>query len=183
MRLQFARGLDLGATALIAGGVVLVAAAGMAVVVYIASTVSPAPVAPAPIPAAVNAPGRVAETLPSDKVATVLLVDAGSGAGAAARAGDRVDILGYFSRKTTGDQSVTRLLLQDVSVLSATRNGASVALTLAVAHDAALLLQEAQAIGGRPLVTLRAAQATADAPELAAHFSDTDLADRLAGTG
>jgi Flp pilus assembly protein CpaB len=183
MRLQFARGLDLGGSALIAGGVVLVAAAVVSIVVYVSSTSTPAPVDPAQIAAVASAPGRAAEALPSDKVATVLFVDAGSGAGPAARTGDRIDILGYFSRKTTGDQSVTRLLLQDVPVLSVTRSGTSVALTLAVAHDAALLLQEAQAIGGRPMVTLRAAQSTADVQIATVHFSDTDLTDRIAGTG
>jgi Flp pilus assembly protein CpaB len=183
MRLHFARGVDLGGSALIAGGVVLVSAAVAAVVMYVGST-APAPPADAPTTTApIAAPGRAAEAWPSDRVATVRLVDAAAGAGAATRAGDRVDVLGYFSRKTTGDEAVTRLLLQDVPVLAAARTAGGVALTLAVAHRSALLLQEVQAMGGRPLVTLRAAQSTPDTPATALHFSDADLADRLAGTG
>jgi hypothetical protein len=81
MRLQFARGLDLGGSALIAGGVVLVAAAVVSIVVYVSSTSPPAPVDPAQIAAVASAPGRAAEALPSDKVATVLFVDAGLGGG------------------------------------------------------------------------------------------------------
>jgi Flp pilus assembly protein CpaB len=118
--------------------------------------------------------------LPAGRVAAVLFVDVAAGAGSAARSGDRVDVLGYFSRQITGSDNVTRLLLQDVPVLTIDRSGASVALTLALSQDAALLLQEAQALGARPFVTLRSVNgASALAPSTT--LSDADLAGRLAG--
>jgi Flp pilus assembly protein CpaB len=181
MRLQLPRGLDLASGALIASGVVLVAAAIVAAVVYVTPPSSIAASAPEPGLVAPEDPGRPSETLAADRVAAVLFVDAANGAGGAAHPGDRVDVLGYFSRKVTGDQSVTRVLLQDVPVLASSRSGASVALTLAVPHESAVLLQEAQAIGARPLVTLRAAQSTLDASAPDLSFSDADLANRVAG--
>ena len=111
----------------------------------------------------------------------MLFVDASTGAGSATRSGDRVDVLGYFSRQVIGSESETRLLLPDVPVLTVDRSGPGVALTLAVPHDGALLLQEALAIGARPFVTLRSAQVLPDAVGVPRSFSDTDLADRLAG--
>jgi Flp pilus assembly protein CpaB len=132
-------------------------------------------------------PGVVANrpsvALSAERVASVLVVDAATGAASAARAGDHVDVLGYFSRQSIGPESVTRVLLQDVPVLTVDRSGASVALTLEVPHDGALLLQEAQAIGARPFVALRSAQSVSDAQAAPGSFSDTDLARRLAGGG
>src|SRR5471032_3075116 len=54
---------------------------------------------------------RASVALSADQVATVLFVDATTGAGSAARTGDRVDVLGYFSRQVIGSESITRLLL------------------------------------------------------------------------
>jgi hypothetical protein len=62
--------------------------------------------------------------------------------------------------------------------LAVDRAGANVSLTLAVPQQSALLLQEAQALGVRPFVTLRPVRATSEMP---ASFSDSDLAGRLAG--
>jgi Flp pilus assembly protein CpaB len=111
-------------------------------------------------------------------VAAVLSVDIGSGAGGAARTGDHVDVLGYFSHQVSGAQAVTRVLVTDVPVLTVDRSGASVALTLAVPQETALLLQEAQALGARPFVTLRGVEQTAELPS---SFSDSDLANRITG--
>jgi hypothetical protein len=91
-----------------------------------------------------------------------------------------VDLLGYFSRQVSGSENVTRLLLQDVPVLTIDRSGATVALTLAVSQDAALLLQEAQALGVRPFITLRAAN-TGSALAPVASLTDADLIGRLVG--
>ena len=110
-------------------------------------------------------------------MAAVLNVDIGAGAGVAARAGDRIDVLGFFSRQITGSEAVTRILVRDAPVLRVDRTGGSVALTLEVTPSGALLLQEAQALGARPFVTLRSAQATA---ELQAGFSDSELAQKVA---
>jgi hypothetical protein len=179
MRLRLAGGLDLATGALILGGAGLVAASIVAAVVLLAAPPMAAPPdgAPAPTPRATS--GRPSQTLPADRVAAVLYVDAETGAGAAARSGDHVDILGYFSRQVTGDQSVTRTLLLDVPVLAADRAGGSVALTLAVPQDQALLLQEAQVLGAHPFVTLRPMGSTTTSPR--ATFTDADVAARLAG--
>jgi Flp pilus assembly protein CpaB len=115
-----------------------------------------------------------------DKVAAVLQVEAANGAGAAARAGDRIDVLGYFPRQVSGQDNVTRVLVQDVSVLAVDRSGPSVSLTLAVPQQEALLLQQAQALGAHAFVALRPAQA-AGVTLPRTTFSDTDLASRLAG--
>jgi Flp pilus assembly protein CpaB len=131
-------------------------------------------------PPANNKPSRAALVLPLDKVAAVLQVEATTSAGAAARAGDRIDVLGYFSRQVTGQDNVTRVLLQEVSVLAVDRSGPNVSLTLAVPQQEALLLQEAQALGARAFVALRPAQAAGDTLPRTT-FSDTDLASRLAG--
>ena len=90
-------------------------------------------------------------------------------------------MLGYFSRQVIGIESITRVLLQDIPVLTVDRSGSGVALTLAVPHDGALLLQEAQAIGARPFVTLRSVRVAPNADGVPPSFSDTDLAGRLAG--
>jgi Flp pilus assembly protein CpaB len=176
MRFRSAGGLDLATGALIGGGALLIAASIVAAVLVIAPPVSGVP-SPEPVPLS-GGPGRLSASanLPSDRVAAVLTLDVGSGAGGAARTGDRVDVLGYFSRQITGAEAVTRVLVQDVPVLNIDRSGASVALTLAVPEQSAVLLQEAQALGARPFVTLRPAQYTAQLPS---SFSDADLATRF----
>jgi Flp pilus assembly protein CpaB len=128
------------------------------------------------------ATGRTAVVLPADRVAAVLNVDASTGAGVAARSGDHVDVLGYFSRQVTGGESVTRVLMHDVPVMTIDRSAATVALTLAVPQDASLLLQEAQALGARPFVMLLPETAQTSASAGPRSFSDTDLANRLTGT-
>ena len=173
MRIRPVGGLDLATGALILGGACLVAAAFIAAVVML-SPPSPEPA----LSSAQPSPERPAAALPSDKLATLLTVDLGVGAGAAARVGDHVDILGYFPHQVTGADAVTRVLLRDVQVLATQRSASSVALTLAVPQPSALLLQEAQALGARPFVTLRGVNEQVDLP---ASFSDTDLVDRLAG--
>ena len=183
--LKSAGGLDLTTPALILGGVALIC------VSFVAAATQLAPVAAVVEPGTAGAPtpsgpvlpvaSRPSDGLSVDQVATVLFVDAATGAGTAARSGDRVDVLGYFSRQVLGSESVTRTLLHDVLVLSADHSGPTVALTLAVPHGGALLLQEAQAIGARPFVTLRSMQPLPNAESLAPSFSDTDLAARLAG--
>lgn len=175
MPLRFAGGLDLAAGALIIGGAGLLAASLIAVVVLRAPpTTSPASALPAQTNQSGSGPLAV---LPADRVATILNLDTFAGAGGAARPGDRVDVLGYFPHQITGTASVTRVLVADVPVLAADRAGTTVALTLAVAPDAALGLQEAQARGARPFVALRSARASIELPLT---FSDTDLANRLA---
>ena len=182
MRNRSAGGLDLITAALIASGAALIAASIVVAVVLLepVSTAPPAVVAPAPLPA--EAAGRTSVALPADRVAAVLNVDASAGAGAAARSGDHVDVLAYFSRQVTGAENITRVLLRDVPVVSVARSAANVALTLAVPQTDALLLQEAQTLGARPFVLLlpgAGQPATADQP---ASFSDADLATRLTGT-
>jgi Flp pilus assembly protein CpaB len=169
-------GLDLATGALILSGVVLIVGALIAA----ASLLTHPTVVE---PSAVSTPALTPEARPSaalaaDQVATVLLVDASTGAGSATSSGDRVDVLGYFSRQVTASAGETRLLLPDVPVLTVDRSGPSIALTLAVPHAGALLLQEALAIGARPFVTLRSAHGAGGVPQ---SFSDADLADRLAG--
>jgi Flp pilus assembly protein RcpC/CpaB len=183
MRHRPGGGLDLITAALIGGGALLIAASIVVAIVLLVppDLVGPTLLGPAPTPTDVV--GRTAVMLPPDRVAAVLNVDAAAGAGVAARSGDHVDVLGYFSRQVTGAESVTRVLLRDVPVVTVDRSAANVALTLAVPQTQALLLQEAQALGARPFVMLRpdVAQpaAVAEAP---ASFSDVDLANRLTGT-
>ena len=171
MRIRPVGGLDLATGALILGGASLVASAFIAAVVAL----SPSKVEPEPSPPTMSV-DRPAAALSSDQVATVLTVDLGTGMGAAARVGDHIDVVGYFPHQVTGGDAVTRVLLQNVQVLAAQRSGSSVALTLGVPQAAALLLQEAQALGARPFVTLRPINASAPLPS---NFSDTDLVDRL----
>jgi hypothetical protein len=117
--------------------------------------------------------------MPSDYVATILHVDAATDSAAAARAGDRVDILGYFSRQITGSDSMTRPLLTGVAVVGVTRDAGRVALMLGLRQDDALLLREAQAIGVRPFVALRSAQPPAAADVPPPPITDRDLTERL----
>jgi hypothetical protein len=184
--LKSAGGVDLATGALILGGVALIAVSFIAAGALLApATVADPGVA---VDASLAGPtptlaSRASVALSADQVATVLFVDATTGAGSAARTGDRVDVLGYFSRQVIGSESITRLLLPDVPVLTVDHSGPGVALTLAVPHDGALLLQEALAIGARPFVTLRSVQVIQAAPGVPPSFSDTDLAKRLAGLG
>jgi Flp pilus assembly protein RcpC/CpaB len=177
MRFRPAGGLDLASGALILGGASLIAASLVAAAVLMAP---PQPSASRTdlVTTSPTVMGRASASLQPDRVATVLTVDTGIGAGGTTRTGDHVDVLGYFSRQVTGADAVTRVLLQDVSVLAVERGGANVSLTLAVPQQSALLLQEAQALGARPFVTLRPVRATAEMP---ASFSDSDLAGRLSG--
>ena len=179
-----AGGLDLATGGLILGGVALIAASLVAVSALRPPAPDVLPSAAEPGLAPPQAPTlgtRPSVALSTDQVATVLFVDAAAGAGSAARPGDRVDVLGYFSRQVIGVESITRVLLQDIPVLTVDRSGSGVALTLAVTHDGALLLQEAQAIGAHPFVTLRSVQVVPQAEGMPPSFSDTDLAARLAG--
>jgi len=179
MRFRIKTGIDLATGALIVGGAALLAASVVVAFVLLSPPAAPpeAPQQAAPTPVAV---GRPSLALPSDQVATVLSVDAAAGAGSAARIGDHVDVLGFFPRQATGTNSVTRVLLQDVPVLGVDRSGSGVALTLALPQASALLLQEAQALGARPYVTLRPLQPL---PDLPSSFSDADLASRLTAGG
>src|SRR5438132_7673255 len=177
MQFRSAGGFDLATGALILGGAGLIAAAIVAAVVLISPPPQVAPAVPEPIPTAPLS-GRPSAALPADRVAAALTVDVSAGAGGAARAGDHVDVLAYFSRQITGAEAVTRVVMQDVAVLNVDRSGSSVALTLALPQASALLLQEAQALGARPFVTLRPTRQSTDIP---AAFSDSDLANRFAG--
>lgn len=174
MRLRRFGGVDALTLALLVAGAALLAVALLAAV----ELVSPpaAEVQPAPAVEPTSSP-----TAASDRVSTVLSLDAGAASGAAyvTRAGDRVDVLGYFPQQVTGNQGLTRLILQDATVLSVARSGNVVALTLSVTQDAALLLQEAQALGARPYIALRSAQTAAGADGMPARFSDADLATRV----
>jgi len=176
MRFRPAGGLDLTTGALILGGASLIAVSIVAAVALFAppASIPPATVAPAANPRVADRPSAA---LDAEHVAAVLNVDIGAGAGVAARAGDRIDVVGFFSRQITGGEAVTRILVRDAPVLRVDRTGGSVALTLEVTPSGALLLQEAQALGARPFVTLRSAQATA---ELQAGFSDSELAQKVA---
>ncbi|MDQ6671267.1 MAG: RcpC/CpaB family pilus assembly protein [Chloroflexota bacterium] len=182
-RLKPAGPLDLLTPALLSGGVALIVVsivAGKMLLAPPALVESGAadPNAAAPAATAVSRPPA---GLSADQVATLLSVDASSGGGLAARSGDRVDVFGYFSRQVIGSESVTRVLLQDAPVLTVDRSGPTVVLSLAVPHDGALLLQEAQAIGARPFVTLRGVAGMPSPDGTPRTFSDTDLANRLAG--
>jgi Flp pilus assembly protein CpaB len=177
---RVAGGRDLATGALILSGVVLIVGCLAAAAALLAQpTVTPPSAAAEPL---VSTPAaRPSSALAADQVATLLVVDASSGAGSATHSGDRVDVLGYFSRQVIGSESETRLLLPDVPVLTVDHSGPGVALTLAVPHDGALLLQEALAIGARPFVILRSVNVAPDGGGVPRSFTDSDLADRLAG--
>jgi hypothetical protein len=178
MRFRLAGGLDLATGALLLGGALLVAAAIVAAAVTLSP---PQPAAPPEVSAPAPSPEsqRPASALSADRVATVIGLDAVAAAGGATRAGDHVDLLGYFPKASSGE-SVTRVLVEDVPILAVDRSGGGVALTLALPQDSALLLHEAQALGAKPFVALRPVDQAAGsiAP---ATFSDSDLARRLAG--
>jgi hypothetical protein len=178
MRLNVAR-LDAVAVALLATGVVALVVSVFTAIWLVAP---PAPASPAAAPTAVGT-AEPERTTPSDHVATILHVDAATDSAAAARPGDHVDILGYFSRQITGSDSMTRALLTDVTVVGVARDAGRVALTLGLRQEDALLLREAQAIGVRPFVTLRSAQPPAAINVPPPAITDRDLTARLlAGT-
>jgi Flp pilus assembly protein CpaB len=169
-------GFDFATAALIMGGAVLIAISIVAATVLVSPPHEPAVAITESTPTP-DVTGHTSAALPADRVATVLTVDAAAGAAGAARPGDHVDVFGYFAHQANGGESITRSLMADVPVLSVDRTGSSVALTLAVPQESALLLQEAQALGGQAFVALRPLQPLASEP---ASFSDTDLASRLA---
>jgi hypothetical protein len=159
--------LDLATGALLLGGAGLVAASIVAAIVLLAPPAPPTaqvqttPTAvPLDRPSAALAPGRVG---------TVLSTDANIGASSAVRPGDHIDVLSFFPQQAT-----TRVVLTDIPVLGVDRAGSSIALTLAVPQTSALLLQETQALGGRPYVMLRPLSPTSTAT-LPTSFSDADL--------
>lgn len=178
MRFRLAGGLDLTTAALLLGGAVLVAASLIAVAVILFPTPPPA-AEPAPTSPATTAAGtRAAAALPPDRVAAVLYVSAGIGAGTVVRVGDHIDVLGYFASSPTHPENTTRTILQDVLVLSTQSVGSDVALTLALQQAEALLINETQALGVRPFVTLPAPRPAGSASP--ALFTDGDLVARLA---
>jgi hypothetical protein len=132
---------------------------------------------PAPQAAEPKSEATHQSTVAADRMATVLRLDPTAGAVSAAQVGDHVDVLAYFSRQVTGVENITRLLVADVPVLAVARDGAGAGLTLAVPQSTALLLHEAQALGARPFVVLRATGSGLAYPP---SLSDTDLAERLA---
>jgi Flp pilus assembly protein RcpC/CpaB len=166
MPLRPPAGLDLATGALLLGGAGLVAASIVAAVVLLAPRATPASLETEPTPTAISL-SRPAAALAPDRVGTVLSIDANGGASSAVRPGDHVDVLSFFPQ-----QAATRVVLTDIPVLGVDRSGSSIALTLAVPQSSALLLQEAQALGGRPYVMLRPLQASATLPT---SFSDSDL--------
>jgi hypothetical protein len=179
-----AAGVDLATAGLILGGVALIAASFVAASAMSAPTPLAAPSAAeitSLTPPGPTVASRPSVALSADQVATLLVVDAAAGAGSATRPGDRVDVVGYFPRQAIGIESVTRVLLEDVPVLTVGHSGPGVELTLAVPQGGALLLQEAQAIGARPFVMLRSVQVMSPAEGVPPSFSDADLAGRLAG--
>jgi len=181
MRHRPAGGLDLVTAVLIAGGAVLVAASIVVAIVLLTPAEGVAPIVAEPAPVPADAIGRTSVALAADRVAAVLNVDASAGAGFAARPGDHVAVLGYFSRQITGAESVTRVLLRDVPVVARARSTAGVALTLAVPQADALLLQEAQTLGAHPFVMLLPGAGQPGASDQSTSFSDADLANRLTG--
>ncbi len=172
-RIRPTGGVDLVSGALILSGAALIALAIVASVLLMSPPAASTTGAPPSSP-----DDRASVALAADRVATVLNVDAAAGAGSVTRPGDHVDILGYFSRQITGGDAVTRVLLNDVPVLNVDDSGSQIALTLAVSQDSALLLQEAQALGGRPYVVLRPARLAAELPP---SISDADVLSRLSG--
>ena len=178
-RFRLTGGFDAATAGLILGGALLIAVSIVAAVVLLTPPPGQAPAATEPTPTPIIS-GRTAAALPPDRVAAVLTVDATTGAAGATRTGDHIDILGYFSHQATGADAVTRVLLSDVTVLGVDRAGSSVALTLSVPQESALLLHEAQALGAQPVVALRPIQPLAEVP---GSFSDTNLATRLGSGG
>jgi hypothetical protein len=179
-RFRLTGGFDVATAGLIIGGAALLAVSIVAAVVLMTPPRAPGSTALVEVTPTPLITGRTSAALPPDHVATVLTVDAAAGAAGATRMGDRIDILGYFSRRATGAEAVTRVLLSDVTVLNVDQSGTSVALTLSVPQESALLLSEAQALGAQPLVALRPLQPAVDLP---ASFSDSDLATRLSAGG
>ena len=160
----------------------MIAAALIGAIVLLVPPEVVAPIIPVLAASPIDVAGHTSVALPADRVAAVLNVDASAGAGVVARSGDHVDVLGYFSHQVTGAESVTRVLLRDVPVVTVNRSAANVALTLAVPQAQALLLPEAQALGARPFVTLRAEHVGAGTDDGPVSFSDVDLANRLTGS-
>lgn len=109
------------------------------------------------------AAGRISVQLPPGQVAFVVRADSNAGASSAVRPGDRVDILAFFSAEAAGGQAMTRALVRDTVVLAAERERDTQAVTLAIAPDQVLLLQQAELLGARPFVVLRSGQGRAAA--------------------
>lgn len=181
MRFRLAGGLDLATGALVLGGALLVAAAIVAAITTLSPPLAP-PSAATPSEPRVTPTVRALDAVPVDRVATVLSLDTTAAVAGAARPGDRVDVLGYFPRQVGESENVTRVLVEDVPVLAVDRSAAGIALTIALPQDRALLLQEAQALGAKPLVALRPF-GTSPGAIAPSSFSDSDLARRLAGAG
>src|SRR5690348_15522542 len=104
MRFRLAGGLDLATGALLLGGALLVAAA------IVAAVVTLSPPQPTPVPeTGVAAPSgdtqRPASALSADRVATVIALDPTAAAAGATRAGDHVDLLGYFPKAASSGES------------------------------------------------------------------------------
>ena len=178
MRFRRAGGLDLTTAVLLAGGVVLLAAAIAAGVSLRMPSPGTATSQPTAASQMIAQGARPAAAVPADRVAAVLYVNSGLGAGAAIRVGDRIDVLGYFASTATQPENTTRVLLQDVLVLATQAMGSDIALTLALQQSEALLVNEVQALGVRPFVTLPAARTGTIPPP--SSFTDSDLAARLA---
>ena len=123
-----------GADALTLG--LLVAGAALLAIALVAAFELLVPAAPPSQQQAETATTQPA--LPGSSVATVLYVDVANGAGSATRAGDHIDVLGYFPRQVAGVEGVTRLLLQDVSVLNVNRTGSTSRRSAAGASPSAL---------------------------------------------
>lgn len=138
---------------------------------------------PGSLPTAVTptpAPDRLTRQLPAGQVAFVVRLDRTLDAGGAVQAGDRVDVLAFFSASVTGGEALTRSLVRDSLVLSSVRQSDVQAMTLAVTPDQAVLLQQAEQLGGRQFVVLRPTQGPAPKPSIEA-FGDRDLESWLSG--
>jgi hypothetical protein len=120
-------------------------------------------------------PAEIAE--PSDLMNTQVGIDVTVGTAAALRVGDHVDVLGYFVGQASGQDNVTRLLIADVPVASISRAGGTPALLLALPPASVLVLHEAEALGVKPLVVVRALDTAA--AEYPGELTDSELVAKL----
>lgn len=127
-----------------------------------------------PAIAAAPTPDRLSGQVRQGQVAFVVQLDPTVGSGSVIRAGDRVDVLAYFPTQVTGGGAVTRTLVRDAAVLVAGRQKDASVATVGVTAEQALLLQQAEQLGGRRFALLRSPQGP-PASVMPETFTDHDL--------
>jgi hypothetical protein len=127
------------------------------------------------------APLTIAQRIPADQVATSIRLSQVESVAGALRAGDPIDVYGFYPERLTGDVAATRTLLRQKLIYTTTQDPEGQSVTLAMPPQEALLLEEALRMGARPYAVLRSRSGMSGASD-APNVLDTNALAAMVGS-